>query len=96
MPRFPKIIIEKESLKGLYVDFRFDMLGYIPGPNWISFSRGYFTAIMDPDDLKEQLEKALLKSDRLDPDVVKRMKDLNENIGEDDNNIVFIGKLKTE
>ncbi|MCD8178293.1 MAG: 6-bladed beta-propeller [Tannerellaceae bacterium] len=96
MPRFPKIIIEKESLKGLYVDFRFDMLGYIPGPNWISFSRGYFTAIMDPDDLKEQLEKALLKSDRLDPDVVKRMKDLNDNIGEDDNNIVFIGKLKTD
>ena len=94
MPRFSKILVDKKTMRGCYVDFKLDMLGNIDGPNKISFSRGYFTAIMDSYALKEQLEKALSQPDKLNPEMLKKIKDLNNSITEDDNNIVFIGKLK--
>jgi len=49
---------------------------------------------MDSYALKEQLEKALSQPDKLNPEMLKKIKDLNNSITEDDNNIVFIGKLK--
>ena len=49
---------------------------------------------MDLAALKEQLEKALSQPDKLNPEMRKKIKDLNNSITEDDNNIVFIGKLK--
>ncbi len=94
MPRFSKILVDKKTMRGCYVDFKLDMLGNIDGPNNISFSRGYFTAIMDSYALKEQLVKALTQPDKLNPEMLKKIKDLNNSITEDDNNIVFIGKLK--
>lgn len=94
MPRFSKILVDKKTMRGCYVDFKLDMLGNIDGPNKISFSRGYFTAIMDSYALKEQLEKALSQPDKLNPEMRKKIKILNDSITEDDNNIVFIGKLK--
>ena len=95
MPRFPKVLIDKKTLRGCYIDIKWNMLGNIDGSNRISFSRGYFTANMEPYKLKEQLEKVLAKSDKLTPEMRQKLKTLNKNITDDDNNILFIGKLKT-
>ena len=94
MPRFPKILVDKKTLRGCYVDIKWNMLGNIDGPNKLSFSRGYFTANMEPYKLKEQLEKALSKPEKLTPEMRQKLKNLNNNITDDDNNIIFIGKLK--
>lgn len=95
LPRFPNILVDKQSLKGCFVNLKWDMLGNIDGPTNPSFNRGYFTAIMEPYELKEQLEKALA-SPHLSTSMRKKVKDLNNSITEDDNCIVFLGKLKTK
>lgn len=94
MPRFPKVLIDKRTLRGCYVDIKWNMLGNIDGPNQISFSRGYFTAAMEPYKLKEQLKKALSMPDKLSPDMLHKINTLDNSITEDDNCILFIGKLK--
>jgi len=96
MPRFPKILIDKKTLRGCYVDIKWNMLGNIDGPNKLSFSRGYFTANMEPYKLKEQLKKVLSQPDKLSTEMRQKLKDLNNSIAEDGNNILFIGKLKTK
>lgn len=95
-PRFPKILVDKQTLKGCFAKLKWNMLGNIEGPSHLSFNRGYFTAVMEPYELKEQLEKALASPEKLSPAMLKKMKDLNNSITEDDNCIVFIGKLKTK
>ena len=96
LPRFPKILVDKQSLKGCFVNLKWNMLGNIDGPTNPSFNRGYFTAIMEPYALKEQLEKVLTSNQKLSPEVLRKVKELNNRITDDDNCIVFIGKLKTK
>ena len=96
LPRFPKILVDKQSLKGCFVNLKWNMLGNIDGPTNPSFNRGYFTAIMEPYALKEQLEKVLTSTQKLFPEVLSKVKKLNNQITDDDNCIVFIGKLKTK
>ena len=91
--RSPMILIDKQTLKGAYVRWQLDMLGNIFGANYVSFSRGYYTANMHPASLKEQLEAALEK-ENLSDGMQKKLTELNSSITDDDNNIVFIGKLK--
>lgn len=93
-PRLPKVLIDKETLRGCYVDFKLNMLGNIEAPSDISFSRGYFTAIMEPYILKEQLEKAISNPEKLTPVMLEKIKAMNDSITDDDNCFVFIGKLK--
>ena len=71
------------------------MLGNIDGPSKYYFDRGYFSAIMEPYELKEQLDQALAKKDQLTSSMVQKIKELNNQITEDDNCITFIGKLRT-
>lgn len=94
IPRFPRILIDKETLRGCFANLKFDKLGNIDGPSALSFSRGYFSAIMDSYVLKEQLEKALSKPEKLSSEMQQKIKELHNSLTEDDNNIVFIGKLK--
>ena len=42
LPRFPKILVDKQSLKGCFVNLKWNMLGNIDGPTNPSFNRGYF------------------------------------------------------
>jgi uncharacterized protein YdhG (YjbR/CyaY superfamily) len=51
---------------------------------------------MEPYALKEQLEKVLTSTQKLFPEVLSKVKKLNNQITDDDNCIVFIGKLKTK
>jgi hypothetical protein len=94
MPRFPKILIDKKTLRGCYVNIKWNMLGNIDGPTKLSFSRGYFTANMEPYKLKEQLEKAISQPEKLTPEMLQKLNTLNNSLTDDDNNILFIGKLK--
>ena len=64
-------------------------------PNAVSYTH-LFTAIMEPYALKEQLEKVLISNQKLSPEVLRKVKELNNRITDDDNCIVFIGKLKTK
>ena len=64
--RSPMILIDKQTLKGAYVRWQLDMLGNIFGANYVSFSRGYYTANMHPASLKEKLEAALEKENLSD------------------------------
>jgi TonB family protein len=88
------LLVDKNTLKGCYVNLKNDMLGGIPaGPD---FSRGYYAVNMYPNELKEQLETALSKKDGLAPEMYKKVKELHDQITDDDNNILIIAKLRTD
>ena len=93
-PRSPQILIEKETLRGCYANFKFNMLGNIDGPNYLTFNRGYFIGSMYPHEIKEQLENALAHPEKLTPQMKAKVKKLNDRITEDDNNIILLGKLR--
>ena len=57
------------------------------------FSNGYIFMMYEPMQLMEQIEKRLEESDCTDADK-KVLKELSDSLDEDDNNIMFIGKLK--
>jgi hypothetical protein len=94
IPHFPQILIDKKTLRGSYINIKFDEVGNIEGPWLVSFSRGYITANMEPYALKEQLEAALSHPEKLSLEVQQRIKKLYDSITDDDNNIIFVGKLK--
>ena len=93
-PRSPLILTEKETLRGCYANFKFNMLGNIDGPNWLTFNRGYLIGSMYPHEIKEQLENALAHPEKLTPQMKAKVKKLNDRITEDDNNIILLGKLR--
>jgi hypothetical protein len=93
-PRVPTIIIDKKTLRGTYVRFKYDMLGNIDGQKWLSFDQGYCVSNLYPYELKEQLEEALAKPELLTSAMKKKIMELNNSITEEDNNILLIGKLK--
>ena len=93
-PRSPQILIEKETLRGCYAKFKFNMLGNIDGPNYLTFNRGYLIGSMYPHQIKEQLENALAHPEKLTPQMKAKVKKLNDRITEDDNNIILLGKLR--
>ena len=94
IPRSPQIIIEKETLRGCYANFKFNMLGNIDGPNYLIFNRGYLIGSMYPHEIKEQLENVLAHPEKLTPQMKAKVKKLNDRITEDDNNIILLGKLR--
>ena len=87
------VLVDKNTLRGCYVKFELDMMGEIPGPKWVDFRRGYYIANMYAYELKEQLETALI-SKTLTPEIREKILNLNDSLGEDDNNVVILGKLK--
>ena len=93
-PRSPQIIIDKKTLRGCYANFKFNMMGDIDGPNYLTFNRGYFIGEMYPHEIKEQLENALAHPEKLTPQMKAKVKKLNDRITEDDNNIILLGKLR--
>ena len=58
-------------------------------------SNGYYTQNIEPTVLIERIEKALANT-TIDADKRKKLEDLLASIDEDDNNYIFIGKLKKE
>jgi hypothetical protein len=92
---YPLILVDKNTLRGSYMNLKIDVLGNISGPAWTEFNRGYYIANMYAYELKEQLERALRSEAGLAPETLERMKNLYESITGEDNNIIITGKLKT-
>lgn len=92
-PKYPMIIVDKNTLRGCYANFKFDVLGDIDGASWITFIRGYCIVNMFPHELKEQATQALAQPEKLTPEMGEKLKRLS-NITENDNNVLLIGKLK--
>lgn len=89
------ILIDKQTLRGAYINWKVDLLGNIPGPEYCDyFSKGYLVINLYPITLKEQLSAALRNRDKLSPETVGRMTQLNNSLAEDDNNVLIIGKMK--
>ena len=88
-------LVEKKSGKGAFFRTPNDFLDNEP-INIISRNccNGYYTLNIEPSALMEKLEKGLKNN----PDESRRkeMEALLKTIDEDDNNYIFIGKLKTE
>ena len=88
-------LVEKESGKGAFFRTTNDFLDNEP-INIISkrCSNGYYTLNIEPAALIEKLEKGLKNN----PDETRRkqMEALMKTIDEDDNNYIFIGKLKKQ
>ena len=88
-------VVEKATGKGAFVRIYNDFWGNEPVENMtVSCNNGYYTLNIEPSALMEKLEKGLKNN----PDESRRkeMEALLKTIDEDDNNYIFIGKLKTE
>ena len=89
-------MVEKATGKGAFFRIGNDFLdnepiAYMP---W-SCSNGYYTLNIEPAVLMERLEKGLADG-TMAADKRKEMESFLKSIDEDDNNYIFIGKLKTE
>lgn len=88
------ILIDKQTLRGAYVTFELDMLDGIRGPQWSFFDRGYFIANLYPHEIIEQLDATLEKNENTSKKWSENADLLYNNLTEDSNNVIFIGKLK--
>ena len=89
-------MVDKASRRGTFFRVGNDYLDnepikYMP---WAA-DNGYYTLNMEPSVLMERIEKGLA-SDALDAGKRKNLETLLKGIDEDDNNYIFIGKLKKE
>ena len=86
-----KILVNKKTLDANYFNLKNDFFGNIDTSP--IFSNGYFINIVAAITLKKQIEKALLLNDLTDKERQKLV-DFNINLNQDDNDIIFYGKLK--
>ena len=89
-------MVEKATGKGAFFRIGNDFLDNAP----ITYmpwhcNNGYYTLNIEPAVLMERLEKGLA-DETMDADKRKEIEALMKTIDEDDNNYIFIGKLKTE
>ncbi|MCG8474466.1 MAG: 6-bladed beta-propeller [Cytophagales bacterium] len=85
------IIVDKETGESHYLKLVNDFYGNCPAP--ISFTRGMFLWNAPAFQVKEDIEKAL-KKNRMPQKMKKKLEKMASSIDEEDNNLVFYGKLK--
>jgi len=85
------ILVDKKTLDARYFYLKNDFFGNIDASP--IFSNGYFINNVAAITLKKQIEKALNMKD-LKENERQKLKDFNNNLKQDDNNIIFYGKLK--
>ncbi len=91
-----QFIVDKRTLKGAYIKPIIDELGGIPIPSRALYQDGYFIANMYPHELKAGLEKIIENAENnLAEQQLSNIKTLYEDIDEDGNNYILIGKLKS-
>ena len=93
LTNYKHILIDKQTLKGSYVRFKFDMLGNLNGQEWLRFRRGIFMKGISPYELLEKWQGSNDFSE-LPPNMAKFMRYLQTHDTEDMNSVVLIGKLK--
>lgn len=71
-----------------------DFYGNLPIPgSGHNFHKGYFIRNMEPGQLAEQIEKHLA-SGKCSSQDKKKLKELDETLDENDNNVLFVGKIR--
>ena len=85
------ILVDKKTLDAKYFNLKNDFFGNIDAAS--IFSNGYFINNVAAITLKKQIEKALNMRDLSDNERQKLI-DFNNNLKQDDNNVIFYGKLK--
>lgn len=91
-----RILIDKKTLHGGNAKFVIDALGNFPIENSddIRFRKRYFTCCIDPLTFRERIIKLLSSSQTIPKDKRHYLEELAAGISEDDNEYIFIGKLK--
>ena len=89
------VIVDKKTLKGAYVRLYNDWLGSVPQYVTFCFKNGYFAYTMDPGNLLDNIEAALSHPDRLNEEQLTQLKSLQNSVNANDNNYLFIGKIKS-
>lgn len=85
------IVVDNKNNNSHYVKLVNDYFGGLPAP--MNFTNGWFFAMYEPAVLMENIEKRMAASDCTDKDK-ELLKGLLESLDENDNNVMFIGKLK--
>jgi len=89
-------VVDKNTLKGAWVNIVFDELGNLPIPPQVSYQDGYLSANYYPHELKEGLGQVLANSNSsLSKEKMEELRILYDSIDEEDgNNIIVVGKFK--
>lgn len=85
------IALDKKTQDAHYIRLKNDKFGGINAP--LSFTNGYFYAMYEPSQLMTIIEKRLMNSSCTENDK-KVLNELLNSLDEDDNNVMFVGKLK--
>ena len=86
------IAVNKEKQTSNYARLINDFFGHMEAPMF-NFSNGWFYQMFESGQLITQIEKRLAESNCSEKDR-KQLKELLDTIDEEDNNILFMGKLK--
>ncbi len=89
-------MVDKETKQGTFFRVKNDLLdcASLSLMPW-HFNEGYYTESVEPSVLMERIEEAL-KNQTINPDRKEYWEKLLLSIDEDDNNYIFVGKLRTE
>lgn len=85
------VLMDKATGEASEVEFINDFMGNMPISPW--FQGGYYFICYEPLQLQERIEKALASGD-CPEDQVEKLTKLKNSIHENDNNIMFVAKLK--
>lgn len=87
-------MINKKTLTGTFVNFNIDAIAGMKPLSWIDFSRGYYITNTYSYQIKEEIE-TIITNGSIKPDTVyEQLELLNNNLNEESNNIIIIGKLR--
>lgn len=89
------VMVDKQTRKGAFVYLLNDLIGNVPVEHAIfSFKHGHFAYTMEPGLLLEHIEAALVHPESLSEERRLELEALKNRIRENDNNYLFIGKIK--
>lgn len=88
------IAVDKEKQTSNYVRLVNDFFGHMDAPVF-NFVNGWFFQMMEPGQLAARIESRLAESSCSDDDR-KQLTEMLDSIDENDNNILFMGKLKQD
>lgn len=90
-----RIIVDKKTLKGAYVDIVLDGYGEMRiTDKWFRLNGDYMMMILQPKEVMAMCKEVLARKESIPSDEAKRVRDLLRGIHEDDNSFVLYGKIK--
>ena len=88
------VFLDKRTLEGYFFDFLLEEYGIIDKHDTPPFRNGYYARNIYAYTLKQDLNEEVKKTSKHSTEKLKRIKELNQSISEDNNNILFVRKLK--